>query len=161
MLVETNCRHCQKTFQALEKELKRGNGKFCSISCASKSRKRDKDFNATCAQCAMPFYAKTSRFDQTKSGLLFCSRACKEKAQKIGGIEAIQPTHYRGKQTPADYRAFFLRRGLLASCARCGFNAHPQILQIHHRDQDRKNNNLDNLEILCPNCHALEHWGSS
>lgn len=28
-------------------------------------------------------------------------------------------------------------------------------LEIHHKDGDRNNNELDNLEILCPNCHSL------
>ena len=29
-------------------------------------------------------------------------------------------------------------------------------LEIHHIDGDRYNNQLENLMILCPNCHALE-----
>ena len=28
------------------------------------------------------------------------------------------------------------------------------ILQLHHKDGNHNNNNLDNLEILCPNCHS-------
>lgn len=28
-------------------------------------------------------------------------------------------------------------------------------IELHHIDGDRFNNNLDNLQILCPNCHAL------
>jgi len=28
-------------------------------------------------------------------------------------------------------------------------------LELHHIDGDNLNNNLTNLEILCPNCHAL------
>jgi hypothetical protein len=28
-------------------------------------------------------------------------------------------------------------------------------LELHHRDGDNKNNCLENLELLCPNCHAL------
>lgn len=28
-------------------------------------------------------------------------------------------------------------------------------LELHHKDGNNKNNNLDNLQILCPNCHAL------
>ena len=32
-------------------------------------------------------------------------------------------------------------------------------LEIHHKDGDRTNNALDNLELLCPNCHALtDSW---
>lgn len=28
------------------------------------------------------------------------------------------------------------------------------ILQLHHKDGNHNNNSLDNLEILCPNCHS-------
>ena len=30
--------------------------------------------------------------------------------------------------------------------------------EIHHRDRNRENNRMDNLLILCPNCHSLMHW---
>jgi 5-methylcytosine-specific restriction endonuclease McrA len=42
-------------------------------------------------------------------------------------------------------------------CERCGYNKH-EILQIHHKNKDRSNNNLDNLELICPNCHYEEHF---
>ncbi len=28
-------------------------------------------------------------------------------------------------------------------------------LELHHKDGNNLNNNLDNLSLLCPNCHAL------
>ncbi len=31
----------------------------------------------------------------------------------------------------------------------------PIPLELHHKDGDNTNNELDNLELLCPNCHAL------
>ena len=47
-----------------------------------------------------------------------------------------------------------------AKCERCGNTEwlDSQIpLELHHKDGNHYNNNLDNLEILCPNCHALEN----
>ena len=32
---------------------------------------------------------------------------------------------------------------------------------LHHKDRDRHNNDISNLEILCSNCHAIEHWGDA
>lgn len=29
------------------------------------------------------------------------------------------------------------------------------ILEVHHIDGHRKHNNLDNLKLLCPNCHSF------
>lgn len=31
----------------------------------------------------------------------------------------------------------------------------PIPLELHHKDGNRDNNNLDNLELLCPNCHTM------
>ena len=35
----------------------------------------------------------------------------------------------------------------------------PIVLEVHHKDGDHLNNELENLELLCPNCHSLtENW---
>ena len=42
-------------------------------------------------------------------------------------------------------------------CERCGITdwmGMPITLQLHHKDGNHHNNQLDNLEILCPNCHT-------
>lgn len=33
-------------------------------------------------------------------------------------------------------------------------------LELHHKDGDHFNNNIDNLQILCPNCHAIQPGNS-
>lgn len=57
-----------------------------------------------------------------------------------------------------------LRRKLIedgikvAQCEICGLNhwLNQKIpLELHHIDGNRYNNELDNLQILCPNCHSL------
>ena len=45
----------------------------------------------------------------------------------------------------------------IAKCECCGF-LDKRILIVHHIDRDTTNNTKDNLELLCPNCHALEHY---
>jgi len=30
--------------------------------------------------------------------------------------------------------------------------------EIHHRDRNRENNRMDNLLLLCGNCHSMLHW---
>ena len=47
---------------------------------------------------------------------------------------------------------------LLPVCAGCGigqvWQERPLVLQMDHIDGDNKNNQLDNLRLLCPNCHS-------
>ena len=38
-------------------------------------------------------------------------------------------------------------------CSVCNYNEDVSILEVHHIDENRKNNKLENLIILCPNCH--------
>lgn len=42
-------------------------------------------------------------------------------------------------------------------CERCGYNK-KEILHVHHKDRNRNNNDLENLELICPNCHYEEHY---
>jgi 5-methylcytosine-specific restriction endonuclease McrA len=40
------------------------------------------------------------------------------------------------------------------------YNGKPITLQVDHIDGDRKNNTLENLQFICPNCHSqTETWG--
>lgn len=42
-------------------------------------------------------------------------------------------------------------------CEICGiseWNGKPISCQLHHKDGDNTNNSLDNLQMLCPNCHS-------
>jgi hypothetical protein len=145
------CEYCHQLFKASLKEVNRGNGRFCSISCSNRFRKRDPVPNVKCAQCKKPFYLNRSKQRNSKSGLFFCCRQHKDQAQRIGGIKAIQPNHYG-----TGYRALAWSK-LPNKCNRCNYNKYKKILQVHHIDHNHKNNKLSNLEILCPNCHAIEH----
>lgn len=43
-------------------------------------------------------------------------------------------------------------------CVVCGFGIQA-ILEVAHLDQVRANNNLENLAVLCPNCHKMQDIG--
>ena len=47
-------------------------------------------------------------------------------------------------------------------CANCGISewqGHKISLELEHKDGNRQNNQRDNLEGLCPNCHSItETW---
>lgn len=44
-------------------------------------------------------------------------------------------------------------------CEICGYSewlGQSIPLELHHKDGNHYNNNLDNLQVICPNCHALQ-----
>jgi hypothetical protein len=69
---------------------------------------------------------------------------------------------YLSNQYPISSHRLRLRlidEGVLpARCNKCGgteWLGQPIPLELEHRDGDHANNSLENLELLCPNCHAL------
>lgn len=49
-------------------------------------------------------------------------------------------------------------------CEICGIKIWQGVelpLELHHKDGNHFNNNLDNLMILCPNCHSIQNGNSA
>lgn len=150
-MVETNCKQCGTVFEARPADLIRGHAKFCSLSCSNTARAEKQTPNTVCAGCSVEFYRPKHDKRSSRSGLYFCCRECKDKAQRIGGLKEIQPNHYG---TGYKVKAWAL---LPHYCNRCFYNEYVEILCVHHKDHNHCNNEIDNLELLCPNCHAIEH----
>lgn len=140
--------------------------------------------NTTCTECKKPIYRRPAEIKQKVLGA-FCSQACYGKAQrkehpcKICGCLILASANkktcsricanknragmkYLGRSKKDKVKSYRQLRERLfrirpKKCERCGFSIY-KILQIHHRDRDRNNNELNNLELLCPNCHAMEHY---
>jgi hypothetical protein len=149
-----NCKRCNKEFNAPVREINRGNGKYCSLTCSARRPKRTKAPNVICAHCGNAFYKTKSKQKVSKSGLFFCNRTCKDSAQKIGGIKEIQPSHYGSTK---NYRRTE-KSNLPNKCAHCGYDKHPEVLEVHHINRDHDNNSIENLIILCPTCHQVDHF---
>ena len=45
-----------------------------------------------------------------------------------------------------------------AECMECRYSKIKSVLEIHHIDGDRSNNEPENLMILCPTCHKELHY---
>jgi hypothetical protein len=48
-----------------------------------------------------------------------------------------------------------LKAARCESCGRSNWMGQAMPLEVHHKGGDRTNNSLHNLDLLCPNCHAL------
>lgn len=145
------CKVCSKHFLVRKDQAKKR--KYCSRGCVAYA-----SFNRVelkCAFCDRLFYKTKSKVSDSKSGLHFCSRSCKDSAQKIGGIKEIMPSHYGTGQEA--YREKFA--GCQFKCQRCGYEEFECSVHIHHIDGNRNNNSLNNLMMLCGNCHFALHHG--
>lgn len=150
-MVICSCKQCGNNFSCRESFVKRGYGFFCSKECRNNSFSTK--LTKSCGFCSKPVNVRPSQLKKSKSGLVFCNRLCKEKAQRLEN-KIIVVSNYKNGLSQYRTLAFRLHKN---QCNRCGYNKHLEILDVHHKDRDRNNNSIDNLEILCPNCHALEH----
>lgn len=150
-LFPRTCKQCKGKFYLPKHFFK--TIKCCSNACRiAGSRSRVK---LTCAMCEIEFERTPSKLVRSKSRLYFCGRPCKEKAQCIGGLTAIQPPHYGNQDGKTTYRKrAFDHYG--KACAKCGYKLFERMLDVHHRDGNRRHNKLENLIVLCVWCHALE-----
>lgn len=127
--------------------------KYCSVACRGKAQQKREQYS--CANCHKIIYRNPAEKQRSKSGLLFCSKTCKNIAQRIEGISAIHPSHYGNGL--GNYREKALRANGNV-CEDCGISTWldiPLLMDVHHIDGNRNNNELSNLKVVCPNCHRI------
>lgn len=82
--------------------------------------------------------------------------AVKPRAQKLPLDELLVAGTFRSRQ---NLRLRLIREGVKeARCEACGltrWRGQPAPLALHHINGDRLDNRLENLELLCMNCHGL------
>ena len=147
------CKICGKEFYTKPFHTKKGWGKYCSIKCRSRSQFNGKWVE--CAHCKGKIYRTPRDYRKSKSKRFFCSVSCHcswENKNVRCGVNA--PNWIAGENA---YRALLRRARIKEICKRCG-NIDKRVLTVHHKDGNRKNNKIENLEWLCRNCHCIIHW---
>lgn len=118
---------------------------YCSRQCTG----RDQQVAKTCKICSNGYIGNK----QT------CSRACANKAR--AGITYTKENKFNNA-----YQGSLLKEKVATvrggTCERCR-ESNYAILQVHHKIERYKGgtDQMSNLELLCPNCHATHHLGSS
>lgn len=138
----TVCSTCGKPIYKRPSQIEKNNGKvFCSVVCYGISCRKEKP----CIVCGKPILASLHKRT--------CSRACSNK-NRAGISYKINSPRDKVKSQQALKIRLLKDRG--KNCERCSY-AKYEILQVHHKDRNRNNNALENLELICPNCHYEEH----
>jgi len=149
------CRICGKEFYVKPNHLKRGWGKYCSRKCQFEAQRKGKF--VYCDTCGKKIWRMPSDLKHSKSGKFFCSKSCQTlwRNRLYSG-----PNHPLWSGGYRKYRRILLKAKVPLVCSKCGHNDE-RVLVAHHKDGNRKNNNIENLEWLCRNCHYLVHKGET
>lgn len=145
---ETICKYCKNKFLIRADKTQ----KYCSKEC----RSNDHTTLVKCETCGKEFKKRNSHLKNSKNKKYFCCRNCKDTAQRIGGCcPEIMPPHYGSSQGREKYLNI-IRTTPNCKCVGCGENR-KFLLEIHHIDGNHNNNEEDNFEIVCANCHKIRH----
>ncbi len=130
------CKMCKNPISYNNKE-----NIFCGHSCAAKFNNlgviRNKTEHRKCISCGNLLY---------KSKENKCLK-CITEFKILNGISV-------GKGTLRNY-VIKIRGHQCEQCKNTHWQGELIPLDAHHIDGDRKNNNLNNLKLLCKNCHGL------
>lgn len=87
----------------------------------------------------------------------YCSSSCQHEYEWKERFQQIQ----NGNVLPEYHMKRYIIETRGDKCESCGigseWNNKPLTLQMDHIDGNSDNNALDNLQILCPNCHTQTH----
>jgi hypothetical protein len=147
-----NCKLCDKEFNKKPSQIKISPNNFCSASCAATYNNKNfpkRKVEGSCKSCNCAITTKhkfcvSCRGDRKRGVLKVISNNLKRKP--LEGLISRDSIKNRIFETQEKY------------CESCGLHTwmdEPIMLELHHIDGSGKNNLRDNLQILCPNCHAL------
>lgn len=141
-----DCLNCNNTFESKNYH----HQKFCSRSCSvtyNNKLKNKTEFTKKCIKCE-------NKIPDNKE---YCSNECRIQINRDNRFEQIK----NGDET-LNFRAYkkFLIFTYGNKCMNCGWGEKNETtnkvpIHLEHIDGNHKNNTLDNLKLLCPNCHSL------
>jgi len=139
----TTCLTCKKPIYRRPAMLRQSSGRaFCGITCYGIAIRKE----SPCVVCGKMIMAKFNKKT--------CSRSCSNRHRTGTKYKIGRPRDKVVLERAMKIRLFETRSQV---CERCGYGKQ-QILQVHHKDGNHHNNDIENLELICPNCHCEEHY---
>lgn len=134
------------------------------VQCGSKNRKHQG--HGLCVSC----FSKANRYKYVEEARQRASEYYEKNQEKVRESQREKWRNFDEQQRTKKAKSAFKRKydcnGVKAieraefKCEVCSYDSYQEVLQIHHKDRNRKNNDLDNLIVLCPTCHAEEHYAN-
>jgi hypothetical protein len=127
------------------------NPKFCNHSCSASYTNKNRAAVNTCKNCNSSIPKRN----------IYCNNSCQQEYQRKLKIQDFLDGKYIGQ--PLQFKSSswiktFLLENSNYKCSSCGigeeWNGKPLTLEIDHVDGKAYNNTLENLRIICPNCHS-------
>lgn len=155
--VDLTCKTCHKPFQISQGKVNEGRGLYCSAKCY-----QERPSNLVMPELQIrSLWSEGLSCRQIATRLELTVTTLKRWLKKQGLYEPRRHLanhgRWRGGTTSRPVRTLVLVRAN-NQCECCGYNKVVGILQIHHIDRNRENNAMDNLKLLCPNCHEEDHF---
>ena len=143
--VTVQCNECGHIWSFIPQNKMYRPAKFYCPNCGDYQNKKQNIY-VKCAYCGKEIRKVQSEINSNTTGNFYCSKVCgnkhKNEVRKNNGEWDIIK-NYRVK-------AF---QSYPHKCAVCGWDEDERILEVHHIDENRDNNTVENLCILCPICH--------
>lgn len=151
------------------KELKRGQFKFCSLSCSATYNNKQRQPKIGAVKSINKKVVKEKRFCAFCGKELnsyqdkYCSRECQKEGNFQENIRKWKEGYTDGRKGQygiSNYIRKYLLKKNGCKCEICGWGERNKFtgnipLEVHHIDGNYMNNNENNLQLLCPNCHSL------
>lgn len=154
-------------------ELKHGQKKFCSSSCAAKYNNRGRVHSEETKEKISKTLTKGEYKTRESMVCPVCGKKLKNRQSTYCSRECFQQHKYeeeieKWKKDPEKFSteniSSTVRRYLFAKysckCQKCGWGEVNETtgkvpLEVHHLNGDCTDNREENLQLLCPNCHSL------
>jgi 5-methylcytosine-specific restriction endonuclease McrA len=138
-LKSASCLKCNPNYgkerNKYTKDVEKVNGKFICLNCGKELKKRGK----------------------------YCSRNCQKEFKNKELFKKIESGDF--SMAERNYKNYLIYK-YGEKCMQCGWKeinsfSHKIPIELHHIDGNPDNNELQNLNLLCPNCHSLQkNWKS-